>query len=397
MPNEGSPTLDSPSTPSTSPSPPAQPNKKSSNSNGHTSHLHSEPLPQTPPPHAKRHPPHQQHSRSPSLPSPLSLSLHHLGIGTPSPLLRQFSTFSSPPTWGSPPLAGMGDPDKSHYALGLLSGEDDYPDEKELAPSPGLDFDADDDMTSDSKDVLVQRLGDLVKRLRGTERVDGLEELHGMVDAMEGVLGGGKRAKRPEMARAERGAEVISTLKGARVGGEEALPVQAVGETQTQGTSSSGRNGIQVDVTAEVVVEAERLNAELVKLAEKLTARKEESDHIQAMLVERAEAAAAHIIELEAQIAELEDEIGGNESDLRHLRIELRAVETLCHEFVPPEADPDLVQSIANWKTDWTTLKEKMSAKKKSRRQRYGGDGEGESTILSPSISSISMLGSPLK
>jgi hypothetical protein len=82
---------------------------------------------------------------------------------------------------------------------------------------------------------------------------------------------------------------------------------------------------------------------------------------------------------------------------LRHLRIELRAVETLCHEFVPPEADPELVQSIENWKTDWATLRERMSAKKKSRRRRYGGDEEGDSTILSPSISSMSMLGSPLK
>jgi hypothetical protein len=89
-----------------------------------------------------------------------------------------------------------------------------------------------------------------------------------------------------------------------------------------------------------------------------------------------------------------EDEVSGNESDLRHLRIELRAVETLVHGFVPPEADPDLVQSIQNWKTDWAKLRERMLANKKSRRLRYGTDGNGE---LTPSISSMSFLGSPTK
>ncbi|KAK0705368.1 hypothetical protein B0H67DRAFT_593892 [Lasiosphaeris hirsuta] len=88
-----------------------------------------------------------------------------------------------------------------------------------------------------------------------------------------------------------------------------------------------------------------------------------------------------------------EEEVGGNESDLRTLRIELRAIETL----VPVEADEELLRSIQNWKSDLALLREKMSMKKKVRRLQHqktgGGDGDGNSTFLSASITSMSTLG----
>ncbi|KAK0639340.1 hypothetical protein B0T16DRAFT_242515 [Cercophora newfieldiana] len=395
MPNEDLPghfALDSPPA-SASDSSPSQPNTNA-NGNGNNLAHHEGHLPQTPPNPKRPRPTHQQHSRSPSLPSPLAMSLHHLGIGTPSPLLRQLSTFSSPPTWGSPPLLGIGITGKDDHHEGLLSVE-------ASSPSSGLEeeVDADHELTQDGKDVLVQRLGDLIQHLRGAVRVQNLGELHGKVDEMKAVLGSGRGASLAGMGGGDDmlSAKRLSSPSG-RPQGDLSFQARPLEEPElvVSAIPPAGETN-PPDVTAEVALEAEKLNAELVKLAERLRKRKEESDHIQAMLVERAETAAAHILELQGYVAELEDEIGGNESDLRHLRIELRAIQTLCHEFVPPDADPDLVQSIENWKSDWARLRERMSSNKKSRRHRQGGDGEGDSTILTPSVSSMSMLESPFR
>lgn len=247
-------------------------------------------------------------------------------------------------------------------------------------------------------------------QLRGAS-VDGLNELHAKVDEMDEILGGRRRALRERGEQEMEEEEELLVLPGPigqlsvieeeslSEGQWEADAPEAVvrGIVETREESEVYERPDAKNVNWGVVAEANRMNAQLVQLAERLKSRQEESSHIQTMLVERAEAAAAHIMELEGRIVELEDEVSGNESDLRHLRIELRAVETLVHDFVPPEADPDLVQSIQNWKTDWAKLRERMLANKKSRRLRYGIGGNGESTILTPSISSISILGSPMK
>ncbi|KAK4242094.1 hypothetical protein C8A03DRAFT_11692, partial [Achaetomium macrosporum] len=88
------------------------------------------------------------------------------------------------------------------------------------------------------------------------------------------------------------------------------------------------------------------------------------------LLVDRAEAAATRILDLEQEICDLEDDILANESELRHLRLKIRAVETLCYEFVPPDADPDLFQSIENWKADWVLVRDRMLERKKDRKAR---------------------------
>lgn len=49
-----------------------------------------------------------------------------------------------------------------------------------------------------------------------------------------------------------------------------------------------------------------------------------------------------------------------NEAELRHLRLELRALEVQCMGYVPEGADPQLVQSIRNWKDDWRALRDKF-------------------------------------
>ncbi|KAK3899477.1 hypothetical protein C8A05DRAFT_36896 [Staphylotrichum tortipilum] len=126
----------------------------------------------------------------------------------------------------------------------------------------------------------------------------------------------------------------------------------------------------QADMAERIAREAEKVNLELAEVVKKLQSRKEESDHLHALLVDRAESAAARILDLEKEVVDLEDDILANESELRHLRLKLRAVETLCHELVAADADPDLVQSIENWKADWVLVRDRMLERKKDRKER---------------------------
>ncbi len=101
-----------------------------------------------------------------------SMSLYHLGITLPlSPLRRQFS---SPPRVAS--YDGPADDSMDGEEHGGVIGNDDMDD---------------DDLTQDSRDVLVDRLNDLVHRLSRGEGVHGeagLSALHAQVDKMERVL-----------------------------------------------------------------------------------------------------------------------------------------------------------------------------------------------------------------
>lgn len=87
----------------------------------------------------------------------------------------------------------------------------------------------------------------------------------------------------------------------------------------------------------------------------------------------------------EATVAvhELEDVVADNEAELRHLRLELRAIEVQCLGYVPKGADPELAQSIRNWKDDWQELREKWSSR------------HGSSLISEDESSTLSTLASP--
>lgn len=83
---------------------------------------------------------------------------------------------------------------------------------------------------------------------------------------------------------------------------------------------------------------------------------------------------------------ELEDVVADHEAELRHLRLELRAIEVQCMGYVPKDADPELEQSIRNWKEDWYTLKEKYALRKGS----SFVSGDDSSTTYSALASPIS-------
>ncbi|TDZ23257.1 hypothetical protein Cob_v003710 [Colletotrichum orbiculare MAFF 240422] len=119
--------------------------------------------------------------------------------------------------------------------------------------------------------------------------------------------------------------------------------------------------------TFRIASEAAKLNTELETLVTNLKARQEESEHIHQLLVTRAERAAQRIIFLQSRVQNLEEELQENDSELTYLRLGLKAIEVQC----PADTDPDLAQSIQNWKSDWTALKRKRAKHKSYDRSAY--------------------------
>lgn len=61
----------------------------------------------------------------------------------------------------------------------------------------------------------------------------------------------------------------------------------------------------------------------------------------------------------------MEDDFDANQSELKYLRIQLKAIETQCSEFIPRDEDPELVQAIKNWKVDWEDIDRRSKARRK--------------------------------
>lgn len=97
-----------------------------------------------------------------------------------------------------------------------------------------------------------------------------------------------------------------------------------------------------------------------------LTFSRSRQQHLQTVLVHREEVAHQRLLETALAARELEDVVADNETELRHLRLELRALEVQCMGDVPKGSDPKLEESIRNWKSDWHALREKWAALKGS-------------------------------
>jgi hypothetical protein len=113
-----------------------------------------------------------------------------------SPLRPQFSGSLSPNSSIARRDSPFEHDDTNHDTVGSVSvghpriEVDGLEADDELASTTGSDSDMSaDDVTQDSRDVLVQRLNDLAQRLTGANvRAEHIEVLHAQVDAMEKVL-----------------------------------------------------------------------------------------------------------------------------------------------------------------------------------------------------------------
>ncbi|KAM0814959.1 putative GDP/GTP exchange factor Sec2 N-terminal domain-containing protein [Seiridium cardinale] len=305
--------------------------------------------PQTPPryPNRPQHHGDDTYELSPPPASP-SLSFNSLGRSPFSPLGRQSSAQHAP---------------TSH------------------SPESNHDFDGQPDVTEDSKDVLIQRLNDLVARLSAEDGVQGasVDFMHTKMDELEKELDQGpggrpRRHKRNQSSLSttgdnhgiELGASRPTWLKShlseitlLSPGSQAAATQPEVQESPTdQHQAAAGTNTDHLNL---VLAEARKLQSALEIVATNLKARQEEQEHIHDLLITRAERAAQRIIYLEGRVGELENERNEGEMEVLNLQIQLKAIEVQCLSYVPKDADPDLLESIKTWKDEWSALKRKKA------------------------------------
>ncbi|KAI0479241.1 hypothetical protein GGR56DRAFT_369248 [Xylariaceae sp. FL0804] len=314
--------------------------------------------PQTPPSHEQqnhlqlRHVDDATASASSHLSSPVSpsFSLHSLGMSPYSPVHR----FAAP-------FARLSSSPQSHR-----------------------DHAGGEDVTQDSRDILVQRLTDFAARLTQQHQVNGdhVTSLHAMVDDMENTLDAGTYPLRQKTNRPDSSESYVADgrktsnsswetpkLKRSSLDTFDRSSImhpsslveteEAAGDMDAELTHVTALSPAQ---TKTIVAEAQNLCKELGAVATHLRARQEETEHIHELLVTRAERAAQRILYLEERLRELERNEG--EMEMLNLQIQLKAIEVQCLSYVPKDADHELRESIAHWKTEWTTLKRKRARRK---------------------------------
>lgn len=68
------------------------------------------------------------------------------------------------------------------------------------------------------------------------------------------------------------------------------------------------------------------------------------------------------LVEAGERLADLDD----FRSELSFLRLQLRGIEVQCRSYVPVDADPELTESIENWKADWFALRAKVDEERRN-------------------------------
>ncbi|CAI4217306.1 unnamed protein product [Parascedosporium putredinis] len=231
--------------------------------------------------------------------------------------------------------------DSDSHSLNTHDHGDDG-DEESNADHFGDSTSEQDPITLDSKDVLLQRLGDLIDRLNLSDsgfRDENLSALHSKVDEMENVLEGTEHRAQLHRQRPNPSSLLRSRFSDLTM---------ALHESPLPKPEASSP------------VESEAVRKRYIPRGRQShigRARQEESEHIHGLLIERAERAAQRIAFLEEHIHNLESEFRTYDAELSNLRIALKAIEVQCPP--PSNMDEDLRRSIQNWKTDWKNVKEK--------------------------------------
>ncbi|KHN97736.1 uncharacterized protein MAM_04125 [Metarhizium album ARSEF 1941] len=232
---------------------------------------------------------------------------------------------------------------------------------------------------------LARRLSQLARRLTydGSDDVDEMM-VGSQLEQLEKAVGGAKGSE-PEpnklhcqtsldsSGRSDVGSVLgspVSSLFRSRFSDLSASLHRERGEAEKKAEHEAPPNeGMTGTQAKKVLAEMSKLNEELSTVVNNLKARQEESEpaelalyqhrpqHIQGLLIERAERAAQRIIFLQSRISYLEEELQENDGELQHLRICLKAVEIQ----MPPHPDRELQRCIATFKEGYQALKRKRA------------------------------------
>ncbi|KAG9235483.1 hypothetical protein BJ875DRAFT_459083 [Amylocarpus encephaloides] len=225
------------------------------------------------------------------------------------------------------------------------------------------------EITEDNKDVLIERLNDLVLRLSKEHSLEDkvVTKIHKEVDGIEGLLKGDSSSRKTS---AGLNLEVESRWDGSDTFWGPITPTRSI--RMTIPMKASAQKEVELEeksmspkIAARIAKEAEELATSLAKGVAELQTRREEADRIHDLLVTKVEAGAERILFLEYRIAEMEDDFEANQSELKFLRMQMRALETQCYEYIPRERDEELAESIKNWKIDWEDIDRRSKARRK--------------------------------
>jgi len=228
------------------------------------------------------------------------------------------------------------------------------------------------DLTQDSKDVLIERLNDLVLRLSKDSSIEDstLAAIHTGVDRIEGLMKGREKEtqkKSPQVGSESKHSRGNSEdiLWGSPLTPSRNIRMRFPDSPTSPPNSVHRRPRMTADRAIEIAKSAEELSNKLLATVIELQTRKEESDHIHDLLITRAEKAAERILVLEYRIKEMEEDFDANQSELKFLRIQLQAIEAQCAQYIPHDEDEELSRSIMNWKIDWGDIDRRSKARRK--------------------------------
>ncbi|KAI0506593.1 hypothetical protein F5B22DRAFT_623106 [Xylaria bambusicola] len=320
---------------------------------------HGSPMPSTPPLRQARPVCYRPYRRDdihhgdmstthPSPPGSPSMSPYSLGMSPLSPFRRQFRPPSRAP---SSPL---------------------YPHSDSYHPSP--DHGSHEDTTQDSRDVLVQRLSDLVTRVsQGHVEDESIYALHAKVDELESVL-----RLRDKSSNIRYDGQDQSDLSWEPPHPDTLLPSDASSLVSPQRPSPSAKASKKTGPRASkmtreqaerIAAEAQDLHNSLEIFMSNLRDRQEETEHIHGLLIARLERAAQRIIQLEEQLKNLERERKESDTELLNMQIQLKAIEVQCMSYVPQGVDQELSESISAWQREYSAQRQKRLRN----REQYNG------------------------
>ncbi|TAQ84770.1 hypothetical protein B7494_g6924 [Chlorociboria aeruginascens] len=244
------------------------------------------------------------------------------------------------------------------------------------------------DVSDDNKDVLVERLNDLMLRLINNNLNDNVvSALHSKVDEVELIIRGSalnspnllSKGDEKENRNEKKIREITKEPGEDLFWGPPHSPFTPPNTFQLRFPDQSPpirvahiefQKSLQTD--REMVTRLDEINSAANSLVESLMAtikefqaRKEESYHIRTLLITRLEKAAQRIIQLESRISEMEEDSEASKSDLKFLRIQLAAIEA---QSSPRDRDRDqeLSESIRSWKVAWQDIDRKMRTPKRN-------------------------------
>ncbi|PQE11029.1 hypothetical protein CJF31_00000741 [Rutstroemia sp. NJR-2017a BVV2] len=238
----------------------------------------------------------------------------------------------------------------------------------------------------DNKDVLIQRLNDLLAKLSHDDVEDSaITELHRKTDEMETLLKVEQASSSPSLSDVDEKSQ--SPL---RRDSEDLFWARPLTPTSSflrwprtplhRPHSRPRRSRMTVSRAADIAESVDELNSRLVKVITDLQVTRAESNRIHALRDDQLRAKTHENASLQARVAKLEKDLSSCQSLVNYRRVEKKATAAKYTKFLADETlNDELDEGIVNWRRDWERL---------NRDKDMGSEGHTKVPLLeSPGLS----------